>query len=176
MLLPAELIQLECLQQENAAVIEQRRATQRKLEEAVTRDLWSEAENATAARVERQVLPMRSQSLELLSIQVHQSDFAVEEIIETFSREYEPLAEFSARWIADDHDHGEEWDPEEGNQQEAGPPERILGMNRGFLVNHAILYLYASRLPSELIKFLKRRDMPHAGKLRQDVMRVYRDR
>ncbi len=175
-LLPAELIQLECLQQENAAVIEQRRVTQRKLEEAVTGDRWSGAENTIAACAGRQVLPLSAQSLGLLSIQVHQSDFSAEEIIGAFSGEQGPLSDFSVRWMADNHDHGEEWDLEEGNQQEAGPPEKILGMNRGFLVSHAILYLYASRLPGELIKFLKRRGVPHAGKLREDVLRVYRDR
>lgn len=101
--------------------------------------------------------------------------FTLEDVHALFVEEPEVLRSFGIRWYADciDHDYGEEWNPEEGNQQEDMPPGKTVGMSGGFLMGYAFLLLYARHKPELLQGYIKARRIPAAVKVTRDVKRVY---
>ncbi|MBE7464976.1 MAG: hypothetical protein HS116_15985 [Planctomycetes bacterium] len=136
---------------------------------------WADAEQRLSSRFGLTIFPAEGRLMELLIEEVQQSDFLPEEILAEFYTNPELIAEFSGRWYADCHkrDYGEEWNPEEGNQQEGNPPLNTVGICQGFMVGYTLLYLYAKRNPRSLLDFIKRRRIPHAKKVAKDVMRVF---
>lgn len=171
-----ELDALEQLRAEVESLYKEKAATRRTLKSAIHSQKWSKSEQALAARFGIQLLPVCERTLDLLAQEVALSDFTAKEIVATFRNDTISVDEFCGRWYADchDRDYGEEWDPNEGNQQEGNPPGQPLGIGQGFIVSHTILYLYAARDPDGLVGYFKRRKMAHGKKVARDVLRVYR--
>lgn len=172
----ADLDALEQLRGKVETLYKTRAVTREELKEAINSPRWLEAERAHAGRFGMKLLPAEDRSLDLLAHEVALSDFTTEKIISTFHNEPASVTEFSRRWYAtcNHRNHGEEWDPAEGNQQEGNPPGEMLGMGQGFMASYIIVYLYAANAHNGLIDFYKLRKIPHAKKVAKDVLRVYR--
>jgi hypothetical protein len=136
---------------------------------------WAVAEKRLSARFGLDLYPAEERLMELLVEEVQQSDFSLDEILGEFEANSERIVEFGGRWYADcnKHDYGEEWSPEEGNQQEGMPPPETIGICQGFLVGYTLLFLYAKSKPEALLGFIRRRRVPHAKRVAKDVMRVF---
>ena len=175
-LIEADYDALEFLREDVETLYTNRAATRSALKEAINSPQWLEAERAHTAQCGLKHLPADDRRLDLLAHEVALSDFTAEEIHSTFQNDSASVAGFIRRWCADCHgrDYGEEWDPDEGNQQEDNPPGEALGMRQGFLASHIVLYLYAAKAPGKLADYYKRRKMPHGKKVAKDVLRVYR--
>ena len=143
--------------------------------EFVTQGSWAEAERQLAKRFGLKIYPATGRLMELLTEEVQQSDFIPAKILAEFESNSALITEFGARWYADCHglDYGEEWDPEEGNQQADNPPAKTMGIGQGFLVGYTLFFLYAKSNPDGLLDFIKRRRIPHATKVAKDVVRVF---
>ena len=175
-LIDADYDLLEQLREDVEALYNKRATMRGELQEAINSPQWLEAERAHTAQFGLKLLPADARSLDLLAHEVALSDFTATEIISTFQNDSTSVAGFIRRWYADchKHDYGEEWDPDEGNQQEGNPPGKALGMGQGFMASYIVLYLYAAKAPAGLVDFYKRRKMPHGKKVAKDVLRVYR--
>jgi len=136
---------------------------------------WQQAERRLAKRFRLDIRPASGVLLKLLRDETGKSDFSVDDVLAVFARQPEEVVEFGGRWYADcsDHEYGEEWDPDEGNQQDEDQETKTVGIAEGFLVGYAMLYLYAEERPEELTAYVKRRRIPHAGKVAKDVVRVH---
>jgi hypothetical protein len=84
---------------------------------------WCEAETRLARRFGLRICPTTPRGLELIGKEVELSEFQPQEIFAELQKDRDRLLEFCARWYADcmGHDYGEEWNPEEGNQQDDLP-------------------------------------------------------
>lgn len=167
---------LEQLSADVESLYEEKVATRRTLKSAINTEMWSNSEQALATRFGLELLPACDRILDLLAQEVALSDFTANEIISTFRNETSRVGEFCGRWYADcnNHDYGEEWDPDEGDQQAGRPPGEVLGIGQGFMVSYIVCYLYAARAPDGFIEFYKRLKMPHGKKVAKDVLRVFR--
>jgi hypothetical protein len=136
---------------------------------------WSHAERELARRFGLTMFPANDRLTQLLNQEVEQSDFSPDDILGAFQNDHEHLIEFCARWYADcnEHDYGEEWDRDEGDQQAGNPPAKTLGICQGFMIGYTLFFLYAKRNPKALLGFVKRRRIPHAKKVATDIIRVY---
>lgn len=143
--------------------------------EFVKHGAWAQLEQQLAARFGLQLYPAEGQLMVLLVKKVKQSAFTPEEILAEFQQDPETIAEFGRRWYADclGHEYGEEWNPEEGNQQEDSSTLAEEGITQGFMLSYTLLYLYAKRMPESLLDFIKRSRIPQARKVARNVMRVF---
>jgi hypothetical protein len=136
---------------------------------------WCEAEARLAKRFGLNICPTTPRGLELIAQEVERSEFQPKEILDEFKNDRVRLHEFCARWYADcmGHDYGEQWNPEEGNQQDDLSPAKTDGMSQGFMVGYTAFYLYAKRNPAALADYVKRRRIPAARKVARDILRVF---
>lgn len=138
---------------------------------------WQEAEKRLAGRFGLSVssAPEGSVLRRLVEEETKLAEFAVDELHDCFLKEPETVIRFGMRWYADcnKHEYGEEWNPEEGNQQDKNQKSQLVGMSGGFLMGYAFLFLYARHKPDLLPAYIKRRKIPHAARVAKDVKRVY---
>ena len=141
----------------------------------VRSDKWIEAERELAAALGIELLEADGRLLSLVEEEVNQSDFAQQDILDVFAAEYEQLVAFSLGWqrLNEKNDYGEEWNPAEGNQQVNSPEPVFVGISQGFLVGSTLFYLYAQRRPDLLLSYLRRRRIPDAKKVAEDIIDVY---
>jgi hypothetical protein len=142
----------------------------------VAQGAWADAEHRLATQFGLDLYPAEGLLVELLVSEIQQSDFSTDEILAEFETKPDRIVEFGRRWHADclQRDYGEEWNPEEGNQQRGNPPPKVLGICQGFMVGYTLLFMYANSKPEALLDFVKRRRIPHAKKVTKDVMRVFK--
>ena len=140
-------------------------------------DKWNKAERHLAAELGVEFLEANDTLLSLVEEEVSQSDFAHKEIIDVFEVEFDQVIAFGIAWqrLNEKNDYGEEWNPEEGNQQVGSPEPVLVGISQAFLVGSTLFYLYAQRRPDLLLPYLQRRRIPHAKKVAEDIERVYSD-
>lgn len=136
---------------------------------------WSDAERELARRFGLTIDLANARLRQLLMQEVGQSDFSPEDILGAFQNDHEHLLDFCARWYADcnEHDYGEEWDAEEGDQQAGNPPPKLVGICQGFMIGYTLFFLYAKCNTDSLLDYVKRRRIPHAKKVEKDIIRVY---
>jgi hypothetical protein len=151
---------------------EERRNIADVLKRTVITSPFLEIEQALAAEFKLKLLPMNERGLDICSREIDGSSFSIDDIIVVASTQCDHLMEFSRQWHAAP-DLGEEWNPEEGNQQEDSKDRQVIGMAQGFLIGYALWFLYASRKPEALLGYLKRRRIPHGVKVAEDIVRIY---
>ncbi len=138
---------------------------------------WRVAEEQIASRLGLRFWSSDEERiLEIVAEELRSSDFSEDDVRSAFEHDEMRLVDFTIRWHADCQvvDYGEEWDPAEGDQQEDHHRSECLGIGRGFLVGHALFFLYAKQKPKALLGYVRRRGIPHAAKVAKDIMRVYR--
>ena len=138
---------------------------------------WQEAEKRLAGRFGLTVssAPVGSVLRRLVEEETRLAEFSVDDLHACFLQEPERVIRFGMRWYADcnKHEYGEEWNPEEGDQQDKDRKSKVVGMSGGFLMGYTFLLLYARHKPELLTAYIKRRRIPHAAKVAKDVKRVY---
>jgi len=141
----------------------------------VKTDIWTEAEKDLASELGIGFLEADARLMSLVEEEISQSDFTQQEIRDVFETEYDQLVAFSLGWqrLHEAKDHGEEWNPAEGNQQANSPELVLVGLSQGFLVGNALFYLYVQRRPELLLAYLQRRRIPHPKKVAEDIRNVY---
>lgn len=146
-----------------------------RMEDLLANDDWKRAERTVAERFRLNIHPAAGVLLKLLRDEAEQSDFPVDDVLAVFTSQPEKVVEFGLRWYADcgDRDYGEEWDPDEGNQQEEDQERETVGIAQGFLVGYTMLYLYTKYRPEGLAAYIKRCRIPHATEVAGDVKRVF---
>ncbi len=137
---------------------------------------WKGLEDRVARRTSTPLLPSDQFEAQALSREIAASQFTEEEISALSLDEPDLLTRFACAWILHNRgiDYGEEWDPDEGDQQptdDRNPTGRTFV--RGFLVTSAIMLLYAGRAPDRLHAYLVARRIPKAKRVRDDVVRLY---
>ncbi len=144
--------------------------------EFIKQSPWSDAEQQIAKRFGLKVCPITERMSELNAKDIAASDFSYDSVQEAFANEHRVITEFGGRWYADcmGHDYGEEWDPEEGNQQDFDPDIKLHGLGQGFIIKYTLFYMYAKDKPEGLLDYLKRLRIPHARNVARDIMRVYK--
>lgn len=141
----------------------------------VKSDKWTEAEKDIASELGIEFLEADARLMSLVEEEIDQSDFTPQAIRDVFETEYDQLVEFSLGWqkLNEAKDHGEEWNPAEGNQRANSPEPVLVGIGQGFLVGNALFYLYVQRRPELLLAYLRRRRIPHAEEVAKDIRNVY---
>lgn len=136
---------------------------------------WRETEEKLARKFGLKIYPANDRIVELLIEEITLADFSLQDILKVFQEEYDDLIDFSERWHADcnHHDYGEEWDFEEGDQQSDTSPKNVVGISQGFMVSYILFFLYARFKPDLLFDFLRRRRIPYAKKVVNDIKRIY---
>lgn len=143
----------------------------------VTTKEWADSERRLAEQFGVQIVPLDGRRIELLNAEVATSEFSLSDVASLFASQRDLLMRFATAWYFDcnSHDYGEEWDPAEGDQQRGADKTRqIDGITQGYLLGYTMLLLYAMQRPSDLVAYIKRRRIPHAAKVAQDVRRLYR--
>jgi hypothetical protein len=138
---------------------------------------WQEAEKRVAGRFGLTVSSASAGSVlrRLVEEETRLAEFSVDELHALLLQEPETVIRFGMRWYADcnKHEYGEEWNPEEGDQQDKDRESKVVGMSGGFLMGYTFLLLYARHKPELLTGYIKRRRIPHAARVAKDVQRVY---
>lgn len=138
---------------------------------------WQAAEERVAGQFGLKVsaAPAGSVLRRLVEEETRLAEFSVDDLYSCFQQEQETVIRFGMRWYADcnKHEYGEEWNPEEGDQQDKVRKPRVECMSGGFLMGYTFLLLYARHKPELLAAYIKRRRIPHAAKVAKDVKRVY---
>ena len=120
------------------------------------------------------VIPAESASKWHLLAEVSQAGLPVEEVAATLESRKEAIIAFGIRWNrrCSQVDHGEEFDPREGDQQDDSRQRTVVGLSEGAAVTYALYLIYAAIGMKDLTAYLKRRRMPHASKVAMDIINV----
>lgn len=120
------------------------------------------------------IIPVESVSKWNLLAEVSQAGFPVDEVKGALVSKKAEIVDFGIRWnrLCDQVDHGEEFDPAKGNQQEDARVVKVGGLGEGAAVTYVLFLLYAAIGQKELVSYLKRRRIPHASKVAADIMSI----
>ncbi|MDQ8182718.1 hypothetical protein [Pelagicoccus sp. SDUM812005] len=144
--------------------------------EFIKSKVWQEAENEIASIFKYKICPMCDVTASARKEEMELSGFSTETIIEEFKRDERIIKRFSQNWLINckRKNYGDEWNPEEGNQQE-DINAKLVGIGEGFLLIHMLFYLHAKLKPDSLLDFLKKRRIPHAKKTAKDIVKVFNE-
>ena len=147
-------------------------------EQVVTSKPWHDLEVEIANYFNLKLCDLTPRTVELLEKHLAVSAFDIATALVLVKERRSDIKRFGIAWYADANqlDYGEEWDPEEGDQQsDLDKDIKIHGIGQGFLAGYAMFFLYAEVRPTELLDYMKRRRIPHAKKVTRDVMRIYKN-
>ena len=110
----------------------------------------------------------------LLRKEIEESRYGVDEIAERIANRTEHFDRFAPAWYRDasDRDYGEEFDPDEGDQQDGNRESELVGISEGFTISYLLLFLYGTECPDNLEAWIRKRRIPAAKKVARDLRRV----
>lgn len=135
---------------------------------------FTQFEERLSARLGLERRTGNSTGRELLRKQIEDSRYDLAQIAERVLNRSSHFDRFAPAWYCDASgiDYGEEFDPDEGDQQDGKRKGELKGISEGFTISYLLLFLYGTEAPDDLEAWIRKRRIPAAKKVARDVRRI----